>query len=174
MRRLAGVTTRISIRQAHPGDTAELRAIAELLLAQLREHGISARRTTLQQSLQTIAANPRLGFILIAKVDRQVVGVAYAAAIVSLEHSGPSGWLEEMYVRGSHRNRGIGSGLLRRTIAHAARRGWKALDLEIDTSHSRVAALYVRHGFAPLARTRYGRRVLRKSARSTSRDLEST
>ena len=85
------------------------------------------------------------------------MGVAYASNILSLEHGGWSGWLEELYVLPEWRNNGIGTRLLDAVIAGAIERGWIALDLEVDVGHQRVVSLYASRDFQPLPRTRFVR-----------------
>jgi GNAT superfamily N-acetyltransferase len=68
--------------------------------------------------------------------DGGSIGVAYASSLLSLEHGGVSGWLEELYVLPQWRGRGIGSRLVAEVIAHARELGWRALDLEVEASIS--------------------------------------
>ena len=104
-----------------------------------------------------MCVQPEHGFVLTAYHHGVPVGVAYAACILSLEHGGWSGWLEEFYVLPGWRGQGIGSLLLAAVIAAATQRGWPALDLEVDSNHRRVLSLYTRNGFQPLSRTRFVR-----------------
>ncbi len=136
-------------------EPTHLDEIVALLEAQLREHDIATDAGALCSVASEVIADPRHGFILLATVDDAVAGLAYAAAHLSAEHGGPVGWLEELYVAPRWRERGIGSDLLRAVISRAQRLGWRALELEVVAGHERVAGLYVRHGFAALARARF-------------------
>jgi GNAT superfamily N-acetyltransferase len=138
---------------------AQFPAMAALFDAQLREHHIDSSADTLLPVLRLILDQPQHGFLLIAIGDGVVVGVAYAACILSLEHCGHAGWLEELYVLPEWRERGIGSLLLDAVIAGAKDRQWIALDLEVDTGHQRVISLYTRREFQPVHRTRFVRRL---------------
>jgi GNAT superfamily N-acetyltransferase len=136
----------------------KLDSVGALFEAQLLEHDIVTGRDDLKSAVQTVAAEPRYGFILVAsEVDGEPVGVAYASCLLSLEHGGISGWLEELYVLPQWRNIGIGSQLITAVITHARELGWRAIDLEIESSHRRAISLYARHQFTPLSRTRYVR-----------------
>ena len=132
--------------------------MAALFEAQFREHGISSSPEAIISNLLTVNTHPDHGFVLSAIYDDEPVGVAYAACILSLEHGGWSGWLEELYVLPQWRGRGVGSELLAAVIASADERGWMALDLEVDSSHQRVIPLYTRSDFQPVSRTRFVRR----------------
>jgi GNAT superfamily N-acetyltransferase len=139
-------------------DEQQVDAVAALFEAQLREHEIETASDNLRKAVQRVVAEPRYGFILVAVEDGgPPIGVAYAASLLSVEHGGISGWLEELYVMPQRREQGIGSRLIAEVLAQARKRGWRALDLEVDITHERAAALYLRHQFRPLARSRFYR-----------------
>jgi GNAT superfamily N-acetyltransferase len=141
-----------------PATADQIPAMATLFEAQLREHGIDSPAVGLVSVLRVLSEQPERGFLLCATCDGTAVGVAYAACILSLEHSGWSGWLEELYVLPEWRGRGLGSQLLDAVIAGAKERRWIALDLEVDSGHQRVISLYARRHFQPLSRSRFVRR----------------
>jgi uncharacterized protein YaiI (UPF0178 family)/GNAT superfamily N-acetyltransferase len=109
------------------------------------------------------AAGGARGFFLLARAGQpgagEAVGVAYVARTWTLEHGGPTAWLEELYVEAAHRNRGIGGALLDGVLAAARERGCAAVDLEVERDHARAENLYRRAGFSPLARSRWVRRL---------------
>jgi len=142
-----------------PATLDQIPSMAALFEAQLREHEIDSPADGLIPALHVLSEQPQHGFILCATYNDTVVGVAYAACILSLEHSGWSGWLEELYVLPEWRGRGLGSQLLDAVISSAKERRWIALDLEVDSAHQRVVSLYARRDFTPLLRNRYVRRL---------------
>jgi len=77
-----------------PATLDQIPAMAALFEAQLREHGIDSTVDGLVGVLRIVAEQPQHGFVLSAVCDGVLVGVAYAACILSLEHSGWAGWLE--------------------------------------------------------------------------------
>jgi GNAT superfamily N-acetyltransferase len=141
-----------------PVDSDKHDSVVALFEAQLLEHGIVTGRDDLKSAVQTVVAEPRYGFMLVASgVDGEPVGVAYASCLLSLEHGGISGWLEELFVLPQWRNLGIGSQLITAVVADARKLGWRAIDLEVESGHHRAISLYARHQFQPLSRTRYVR-----------------
>lgn len=137
----------------------QIPGIAALMEAQLREHGIHRPARQLVPLLLELTERPQHGFMLCATCDGAVVGVAYAPCILSLEHCGWSGWLEELYVLPEWRGRGLGTRLLDAIIAGARERQWVALDLEVDAEHQRAIPLYASRGFQPVVRERFARRL---------------
>ena len=142
-----------------PLEAGEMDAVAALLEMQLAEHHVRRSQGELVAGLTTLLADPQQGFVLSALSDGRRVGVAYAARILSLEHGGWSGWLDELYVLPPWRGQGVGSALLAAVVAGALERGWAALDLEVDSGHRRVIPLYSRNRFEPVHRTRFVRRL---------------
>jgi ribosomal protein S18 acetylase RimI-like enzyme len=161
----------IEIRHAGPDDFAVVRA---LLREQFAEHAIEVADDALDAALRAVLADRAApdcaapdraapdrarGFFLLAQVEQRLAGVAYVALTWTLEHGGRTAWLEELYVPPELRNRGIGRALLRAALGTARERGCAAVDLEVERDHARAENLYRREGFAPLARSRWVRRL---------------
>jgi GNAT superfamily N-acetyltransferase len=142
-----------------PAAVSDCRQCAAVLVGQLREHGVDASVKQLAQVLENVVTEAGRGFILLARHDGRIVGIAYVATILSAEHCGPVGWLEELYVTPSLRSRGIGTALISATLERARETGIVAIDLEIDAGHSRSEWLYRRFGFRPLERSRWVRKL---------------
>jgi GNAT superfamily N-acetyltransferase len=132
---------------------------ASLLVAQLREHDVHASAESLYQILKEVVADDRHGFVHLARAEGRIIGVAYVATILSVEHVGPAAWLEELYVAPAWRQRGVGSALVAAVLERARAAGMVAIDLEIDVGHSRAASLYERLGFHRLERSRCVRKL---------------
>ena len=134
---------------------ADREAVVALLAAQMSEHRVGSECSRLLEVFDNILSDQRWGFILLARLGTDIVGVAYVAIILSIEHGAPVGWLEELYVRPGQRDLGIGSALLSAAINSAREAGVAALDLEVDADHRRAEALYERFGFQRLPRSRW-------------------
>jgi len=141
-----------SIAAAGPGDRAEL---ASLLAAQLAEHEIPIESARLAAAIDGALEDPRRGSFLLARREGRAVGVAYLSLVWAIEHGGRSAWLEELYVVPELRGRGLGARLLDAVLVHARELGCAAVDLEVEASHARAAALYRRAGFRPHQRARW-------------------
>ena len=139
-----------------PAPSARL-SISDLMERQLAEHAIEISRGALLSAIDGVFADERRGFFLLAMQDAEAAGVAYVSLTWSLEHGGKSAWLEELYVLPQWRDQGIGTILLNSALEAARHRGCAALDLEVDSGHTRAAKLYARHGFTPHSRARWVR-----------------
>lgn len=94
----------------------------------------------------------------------KMVGVLVMTVLISVEHAGEMGWIEELFVREDYRRRGLGDQLLGQALAWAQARGMRALDLELrdtdpptDGVHSPATELLGRHGFRRFERARLQR-----------------
>ena len=146
------VSQTFSIAPAAVSDCLEC---ARLLVEQLGEHGVDMRADQLSCVLEEVVADETRGFLLVARDDGRIVGIAYVATIPSVEHCGFVAWLEELYVTPIYRSRGIGTALVEAVLERARKMGIVAIDLEIDAGHSRAESLYRRLGFQPLSRSRW-------------------
>ncbi|MFN2509605.1 MAG: GNAT family N-acetyltransferase [Chthoniobacterales bacterium] len=138
-------------------DSRNADAAVGMLKAQLEEHEIAIAEEALRGVVRMVTSEPRYGFILLARCDNKLVGIAYAASHLSAEWGGIVGWLEELYILPPWRGRGLGSALLRAVVDRAQELEWRGLELEVVASHDRAVALYERHRFVPLSRTRFSR-----------------
>jgi GNAT superfamily N-acetyltransferase len=138
-----------------PATVRDCRECAGLLVEQLDEHGVNASLEQTARVLENVVVDPARGFVLLARDNRTIIGVAYVATILSAEHCGLVAWLEELYVIPKHRSRGVGTALLTAVLERARGTGVVAVDLEIDAGHSRAESLYRRFDFRPLERSRW-------------------
>jgi GNAT superfamily N-acetyltransferase len=136
-------------------------AIERLLRGQFDEHGIALDPDALRHAVRGALEQPSRGTFLLARSPAPI-GLAYLAYTWTLEHGGPSAWLDELYVLPAERDRGVGTALLHAALEHAAREGCGAIDLEVETTHARAARLYAREGFRPHTRARWYRRLERR------------
>ena len=134
---------------------ADQHVVVGLLIAQMREHRIEPQRDSLSQIVTSALRDEQYGFLLLARLGSQIIGVAYVATILSVEHGGRVGWLEELYVLPEHREHGVGTALLSAVLERAQGLGLVAVDLEVDVEHQRAESLYGRFGFRKLPRSRW-------------------
>jgi GNAT superfamily N-acetyltransferase len=137
---------------------------ATLLVEQLRDHGVHVSAESLCRVLECVIADEQRGLLHLARAEGRVVGVAYVATILSVEHLGPAAWLEELYVTPAWRQLGIGSALVAAVLERARVGGMVAVDLEIDSAHGRAASLYERLGFHRLQRSRWAKKLVANAA----------
>jgi GNAT superfamily N-acetyltransferase len=144
----------VEIREGAAADRAQILA---LLTAQLGEHLIQPPAEALANAVDRMLECPEVGRLLVAARGAELVGVAALLFGWSVEHGGPSAWLDELYVTPAERERSIGTALLRAACAVAEAQGCRAVELEIEEGHERAAHLYRREGFRSLPRQHWSR-----------------
>ncbi len=140
-------------------DRGDRDALLALLRAQLDEHDIALPDVALARAVDGVLDDAARGLFIVAREGhgQPVRGVAYLALTWSLEHGGRSAWLEELYVYPAWRDKGIGRALVRAVVERATALGCAAVDLEVETAHTRAAHLYEREGFRAHQRARWVR-----------------
>src|SRR5688500_19947958 len=104
---------------------------ANLLVTQLPEHHVLVTADELISVLERVVSDARHGFLLAARADGRIIGVAYAATLLSAEHCGFVSSLEELYVAPDWRQKGVGSALLSAIFDQARNHGIVAIELEV-------------------------------------------
>lgn len=153
------MTNTIMIGRATEDD---LEPTLDLLRDQFAEHGIELSEGDLRKAVLEVLQNDRLGFVLIAREARRVIGVACISFAWTLEHGGKSAWLDELYVLPEYRGRGVGTALLKEVIEVVGELGCAAIDLEVERDHRRAEKLYQREGFEVLDRRRWVKKIILK------------
>src|ERR1043165_7808301 len=92
--------------------SADLMPVVQLLRTQLPEHEIVLTDQALQRATHGLIDDHKVGRILTARLDGELVGVAVISFLWTLEHGGPAAWLDEVYVEPSRRREGIGRKLV--------------------------------------------------------------
>ncbi len=150
----------------------DLRAATELFLHQQKTRGNASLsedvlRPAVQAALEDSDRVLMLGAFhegLPGFQHGKMVGVLMLNLLVSLEHAGEVGWIEELFVRPDYRNKGLATRLLDLALAWADGRGLRALDLEIgeigDGDDPAAAGhLYSKKGFEKIQRARRHKRL---------------
>jgi ribosomal protein S18 acetylase RimI-like enzyme len=142
----------------------DIRAATELLVQQQRAYGRETDADRLRPIVQAALEDSDRVLVVGAFHEGlpgfahgKMVGVLLMTVLVSLEHAGEVGWIEELYVRDDYRRRGLGERLLSMALEWSAGRGLRALDLEVAVEgHNLEAAehLYFKKGFVRVRRTR--------------------
>jgi len=124
--------------------------IVEMCLALNREDpGEPVGEPQIRRTLAAFRAEPVRGRALLAEVDAEIAGYALLVSFWSNEYGGEICAIDELYVKPSHRNRGISTSLFDAVIGD--RSLWPecpvALELEVTPDNARARALYERLGF---------------------------
>ena len=111
--------------------------------------GFAALRVELV--LQRLLAEPRLGAVWVAESDGRLVGYLIAVLVLSVEHQGLMGEIDEFFVVPEGRSRGVGQQLLAAAETALAARGCVRLQLQLGVENSAARAFYHHRGYTARA-----------------------
>jgi ribosomal protein S18 acetylase RimI-like enzyme len=100
-----------------------------------------------RQALQQILSNESFGVVHLLSIDKEVIGYIVLTFGFSLEFHGRDAFIDEIYIRESHRSRGIGKASLRYIERVCQRAGIKALHLEVERVNTRAQSVYRQAGY---------------------------
>ena len=147
----------MDIRRACPGDIPQLLALIRRYWDFEGIAGFAALRVELVLKELLEGALPR-GSIWVADSQGTLAGYLIVVLLMSVEHQGLMGEIDELFVLPEERGQGAGRRLLAAAEAYLAQRGCVRLQLQLAIGNRRARAFYERLGFG----TRPGYELLDK------------
>jgi ribosomal protein S18 acetylase RimI-like enzyme len=135
----------VVIRCAEAGDIDRILELSSRLYSEDGE--VPFARARASTALGALVGNERLGVVLVADEDGEVVGFLALVWGFSLESGGRDAFVDELYVASDWRGRGIGTALMESAEAACATGGAGALHLVVERSNPGAERLYRRLGF---------------------------
>ena len=135
----------MQIEAATPEDIPALCALLSALFAQEAEFTPDAAAQA--RGLAMIIGDPRVGCVLVARRDGEVVGMVNLLFTVSTALGERVVLLEDMVVAPSVRGAGVGSALLTAAIDFARAQRCPRITLLTDRVNADAQRFYARHGF---------------------------
>ena len=140
----------MEIRRAAPADIPRLLALVRRYWDFEGIRGFAALRVelVLQQLLEERSAR---GAAWVADSAGTLLGYLIVVLVMSVEHQGLTGEVDEFFVLPEARSRGVGAQLLTAAEAALAERGCTRLQLQLGTGNTRARAFYERRGYSARA-----------------------
>lgn len=133
-----------------PAELADLPAIAALLEEMDRFYGVTEFEPPDERVAQIQAHLFRdhpAAFVLLARADHQVVGLASYSLLWPAVGLTQSLYLKELYVVASHRRQSIGQALMQRLHAVAAETGCSRVEWTADAGNAGAQRFYAELGY---------------------------
>jgi len=149
--------TNHSLRWATNDDIEQILTLLEAyhLQENLRPHS----RDLLRGVLDELFASPHRGRILIAEMDAEMVGYALLVRRFSFEWASEVAVLDEIFVKGRSRERGLGRRMINFCEDYAAAEGLPAISLEVSVNNISAREFYHSVGFSRVDREIYARSI---------------
>jgi GNAT superfamily N-acetyltransferase len=147
----------MDIRAAAQGDVPQLLTLVRRYWEFEGIAGFSALRVEL--ILKKLLAEPATGFIWVADENGTLAAYLIVVLVLSVEHAGLMGEIDEFFVLPEARGHGTGSRLLDAAEAALLQRGAVRLQLQLGTGNEAARGFYGRRGY----RARAGYELIDKS-----------
>jgi GNAT superfamily N-acetyltransferase len=134
-----------TVRAAVPADIPRLLVLIQRYWDFEAIAGFNAQRIELL--LRQLLDTPALGAAWVAEVQAQLAGYVIAVRVLSLEHQGLIGEIDEFFVLPEARSLGVGTALLVALETALTTSGCVRLELQLGVANSKARAFYQRQGF---------------------------
>lgn len=122
-----------------------------LLLSMMREYyshdGLPFHAAKAERALENLLLNTQLGEIILICVSGEIVGYVVVTNGYSLEFGGAYQFIDELYIRERHRQRGLGKATLDFIEQLSRENGVTALHLEVEEDNKDAQKFYAQVGF---------------------------
>lgn len=135
----------ITFHAAESADLAELLAMMKEL-QQDDPWSCPFEETAASHAVEQLLRDPNLGRIWMIHAEGKSIGYIVMAFDYSLEYRGRGAWVDEFFVRRSHRGMGIGTEALEFFASQAKQFGVSVVHLEVNHGNPAIE-LYRRVGF---------------------------
>ena len=100
-------------------------------------------------SFSALLADPALGAVWIVSHEAEPAGYVVLTVRFSMEHGGLDAFIDDLFVRPSHRRKGLGHLALQTFFAECRQRGVLAVHVEVGQNNDPAQSLYGSYGLAP-------------------------
>jgi len=146
------LATEATVREAGADDVAAVAAAVESLLLELG--GRRPERSVLETEVRALLDDPAGGSVLIAEADGEIVGVLSASWQRAIHVPGVYATIQDLWVDGAWRSRGVGAELVEAVASQARARGVSRLEVglprETFAAIASTQSFYERSGFEHL------------------------
>ena len=135
--------------QIRAATAADRGACLRLLTAQLREHQLPIDDDGIARGVELALMHGSTAWLVLALSHGLPAGILLANPIVSVEHGGPSLWIEELYVAPEQRRRGVARALCQFVVDEGRQHGVRSIELQVVPTQKAALGLYRAMGFVP-------------------------
>lgn len=131
-----------------PATLDDLPALVDLQDAFYRESEFALDRPRAAEAFRQLVSDASLGRVWVATDAGAPVGYIVLTLGYSLEYGGRDAFVDDLFIRESHRGRGLGRRALAALLDAARALGVRAVHLEVARDNVAAKALYATFGFA--------------------------
>ncbi|SRR5579883_384068 len=134
------MNTTVVIRKATASDLEELVNLLELLFS--IEEDFTFNATKHRRGLAMMLTDPDTRCVVVAEVDKNIVGMCSVQTVVSSAEGGRSAWVEDVVIQQPFQGQGIGKKLLSFVEEWCANQGIERIQLLADQNNKPALEFY--------------------------------
>lgn len=138
-----------------PARREESGALARLLTAIMRQHGLNPSPERVQKAIDDVFAHPEWAEFVVARRAGAVVGMLTLVRSYSTWAASPYATVDDFIVGAEERGRGTGVALMRAAVAQARQAGFARLELNVEKDNEGALRFYEKFGFTKQSRFLY-------------------
>lgn len=129
------------------GDNSDIETLVEFIRECHKLEHLPFDDSTVHALLAKLLNNESLGRVWLIQDGIEAIGYIVLTFGYSLEFLGRDAFIDELYIRESHRGKGIGTKAIQFVEGVCPSLGIQALHLEVDQENTRAQSLYRKVGF---------------------------
>lgn len=137
------------VRAAQPEDISQLVALMTEFYGEA-DYPLPAGPAT--RAFARLLGDAGLGRVWLVEVDAEAVGYVVLTVCFSMEYGGLQGFVDDLFVRQSHRGSGLATAALAEVRRECVTRGVRALHVEVGPDNETAQRVYRRSGFEDAGR----------------------
>lgn len=134
----------VTLRQASPED---LDALVELMQEFYGEAGYTVNPAPARTAFLPLLVPSQLGQVWLADFEGQIAGYLVLTFCYSMEYGGSCAFIDDLFVRPTLRNRGMGKALVEQARVVCEELGVRAMALEVARNNGSAQTVYRSVGF---------------------------
>lgn len=138
--------TTIAVRRA---TAVDIGVLVELMREFYAEADFPLDETWAATAFANLLSDPALGAVWVMSADDVVIGHVVLTVRFAMEFGGLSGYIDDLFVRRSHRRLGAGRAGLEALVSECLGRGCKSLYVEVDPDNIAALTVYRQFGLEP-------------------------
>lgn len=148
----------VTFRRGNENDTGELLVMMSRLC---QMYGSVFNEQLSKTNLHKIINDESLGRVWVIFCDGVTAGYAVIAFGFSFEYGGRDAFIDELYLKGEFRGKGIGKEVMKFLESEAVKLGVNTLHLEVDIDNDAGEALYLKSGFSSKGRKLLSKKIIK-------------
>jgi GNAT superfamily N-acetyltransferase len=128
-------------------DTADINTLIDMMRNLYAHDHLAFDEQIARNAIPLILSDPSFGKVWLIQFEGEAIGYVVLTLGFSLEYRGRDAFIDELYIRESHRGLGLGKKVLQFVEEACRSLGVRALHLEVERANTNAQMVYRKAGF---------------------------